>query len=342
MTLFKRLFRQSSLEDFHTEIVGHLLESSPDLRRAWLKELELDGPYCDADASVTVQARFGPLEHHATANRPDLVLTLRTANGSRGMVVVESKLGAQEGLHQLRRYAEVLAAIPDLERRVLVYATRDHDPKSEGLARDLPASVKLVEYRWFRFYRLLASQPADSLIAETLRFMEEHGMAQRNQFTASDLLSLSNFPRALGLMDATLWGAVKDRFQAVAGGVSQPSSSTTQIRNHGRYVMYTSSGAGMWYVLGYFLQRDDPAEYPLVGVRIEVEPGASGRADMIERLQVFRQTYPLWKPHRLDEPRAWSALVATADLREFLAADDHVVAVESYFLNRLTEVEALR
>lgn len=205
MSLFGKLIQLHSdkhrrLEDYHTEIVAHVLASDSELTLRWLRKLrvtELD----DADEiAVSTQQEFKPIEGlHSFGSKPDIMIWVR--KGSRIEVVfIESKVGSEEGQGQLSKYMDQLRALPGVDQRSLVFITRDYEPKKVALDGD----VKFFPSRWSDFYHFLTQAPNDT-IHELLKFMKENNMSQSNRFTAIELLALTNHYRARSLMDDTMW-----------------------------------------------------------------------------------------------------------------------------------------
>src|SRR5206468_6743221 len=101
MSLFAKLLHlhsdeHSRLEDFHTEIVAHVLASDSELTLRWLQKLRVT-KLCEADKiAVWTQQRLEPIEGlHSFGSKPDI--TIRIRKGERFEVVfVESKVGSAE------------------------------------------------------------------------------------------------------------------------------------------------------------------------------------------------------------------------------------------------------
>lgn len=200
MSLFNRLLSlhggNRPLEDFFTEIVAHLFTTSPETLFAWIDSLGLIDTGKYSESYVSTQRAFDPLPNAFSGSRPDMLIEASDGH-QQAWVVIESKIGSSERPEQLRGYAELLAAQPDLGDRWLIYITREYDPKKEHkILAGLP-SVQFIQMRWHSFYIFLQQQPPTILTNEICQFMEEHGMAQSNQFTAADILTLSNLHNIL-------------------------------------------------------------------------------------------------------------------------------------------------
>ena len=218
MSLFGKLIHLHSderrrLEDFHTEIVAHVLANDSELTLRWLHELGVTDLREADEIAISTQQAFRPIEGlHVFGSKPDLMIRLR--NGLHIEVVfIESKIGSKEnenkGQKQLPTYRDQLHALPGVCRRSLVFITRDYEPK-ENLSDGI---VKFVPARWSDFYRFLqALESPNNTILELLKFMKENNMSQSKRFTAIDLLALTNHYRARSLMDATMWENVVKKF----------------------------------------------------------------------------------------------------------------------------------
>lgn len=346
MRLFSRLLGLHAdiipLEDFFTELVAYLFIESPETLHSWIEHIGLlDSSRYDS-IDVQTQPRFDPLEHHGTGSRPDIQIVLSDGS-NRDMIVIESKIGSTESPEQLRRYAEILAERRDIRDRSLLYITRDFDAKDEAAILKGPhdSAVRFKQLRWYEFHQFLQSQPSSMLVDEIIAFMEEQGMAQRSQFSAVDLLALTNFPNAVSMMDATMWGRVSAKFEEVTGTRPQPGNALTQLQ-YGRYLMVSYQRANtLWCGLGYYLYTDSFADYPTAGLILEVFPRAEGRQKIIETMREISRRDG-WQGYDLDKERAWSGVSRERSLKDFLSKEDHVAEIEAYFLELLEELAEIK
>jgi hypothetical protein len=108
MSLFSRLLKLNTgsmpLEDFFTELVAYLFSTDKEILYDWLKEINLLDTSTFLDAHISTQREFKPLEGHFSASRPDISIELGNTN-SRSIILIESKIGSQEGHQQLSRYS---------------------------------------------------------------------------------------------------------------------------------------------------------------------------------------------------------------------------------------------
>jgi hypothetical protein len=85
MGLFQSLFRlfpsgSAALEDFHSEITAHVVQSAPELTLDWLKEVGAT-TFVSADVLVQTQEELIALEAHATGSRPDIRINSLSPTG---------------------------------------------------------------------------------------------------------------------------------------------------------------------------------------------------------------------------------------------------------------------
>lgn len=347
MALFSRLLKlhKSNVpsEDFFTEIFAYLLSDNHEILYGWLKHIHLLDENNYLNAHISTQQAFDPLDHHLTGSRPDISIELIDDN-NHDIIFIESKVGAQSGYKQLSRYADILDDLSGFRHKVLVYITRDFDPKNEKIDvfGNIPSSrIQFRQFRWYQFHQFLRSQVNTKLVQETIIFMEEHNMANNNQFSSVDVLALTNFSNSLKLMEATMWGKVEQKFVKVLGGVKKRSTALTGVKWHGRYLMTTSMPGGWWCGLGFLLRTSNPADYPKVCLVLEVLPNSPSRTEIIKELQAL-SSQAGWKGYGLNEPKTWSGVIQEKNLRDFLAQEDHVVAIEEFFLSVLDELSEIK
>ncbi|MEG4942370.1 hypothetical protein [Microcoleus sp. F4-D5] len=347
VALFSRLLSLNTgsipLEDFFTELVAYLFSTDKEILYSWLKNLNLLGTNICLDAYVSTQREFEPLEDHRLASRPDILIEL-VGTKSRSIIFVESKIGSQEGYEQLSRYAEILHGISGFQHKFLLYITRDFEPKDqEDIFKNISQStVQFRQLRWHQFYRFLKSQADTMLVQEIVTFMDEYRMAHNNQFSSIDVIALANFTKSLKLMEETMWGEVSQRFEKVLGAIKQRSTALTQIQWHGRYLMTASMSSGRWWCgLGFILKTSHLTDYPIVRLVLEVDPNSPRRAEIIEAMKDVCEQYG-WKGYNLDSSKDWAGIVRDKSLQDFLSEEDHVVAIKSFFLQALDELEKIK
>ena len=344
MALFTRLLKlnqgNTPLEDFLTEIVAHFFETFPEILEAWLKHLAVLPSSNYSVSYISTQKKYEPLEHHISGSRPDLQIGL-SFGANQAVILIESKVGSQEGYQQLTKYAEILAAMTNIQERFLFYITRDFDPKEPNeILKNLDNSVKFKQIRWHEFYQFLQSQPDNFFINEITKFMEEYGMALGNQFSSVDVLALSNFPKALNLMEATLMGRVQAKLKEVLK-IKSPKIGIKQLKERGWYNI-SGHANGQWgYGLGYDLNVANVTDYPRVRLLLSVSPNAKHRTVILNAMQEISQKHG-WLQQNFDDPDEWARIIRQKSLRDFLSKEDHVWEIEEYFIQLLEEVAVIR
>ena len=350
MSLFGKLLQLHSdehrrLEDYHTEIVAHVLASDPELTLRWLQELGVTELREADEIAVSTQQEFKPIAGlHNSGSKPDI--TIRVTKGSRIEVVfIESKVGSEESPGQLTKYMDQLRDLPGVNQRSLVFITRDYEPK-EDLSDETVRFFPPV--RWSDFYRFLGLQSPTDTIRELLKFMKENNMSQSNRFTAIELLALTNHRRARSLMDATMWESVAKKFAKECGALGSAPKAMTQLRNCNRYVMAAGHGAGyqIEFLLGYWFPDEQPSDSPEVGMHINVNPKAVERPAIAEAMRKFSKASKgavrKWDNWELGNDREWAGVGYSVNLEDFLAKENHVAAIATWFEELLDDAAAFR
>lgn len=345
VSLFTRLLNLNTgsipLEDFFTEIVAFLLDYNADLLIDFLKKLNVLDSSEYLDAYVSTQQTYSSLKHHKSSSRPDIVIEL-IGSKSKDIIFIESKIGSQEGELQLQRYAEILNEIQGFRKKFLLFGTRDFEPKEKSYVfQNLPnSSVEFYQFRWYQFYQFLRPRRDLAIVSEIILFMEEHNMAHNNQFSAIDVIVLANFTKSLKMMEEVMWGEVSNKFSQVLGSVKQKSTSMTQISNFGRYIMFTHMPT-WWCGLGFLLKTPDHIGYPSVGLILEVDPKSPHRPEIIEAMKEISAKYG-WQQYEINNPKAWSRIIREKSLQDFLAEEDHIMAIQKFFLESLDELKQIK
>lgn len=326
------------VEDFFTEVVAHILSARPSLLFDWLARIGVAADGCSLDY-VSTQRAYSALDGHAMGSRPDLEIGLSSDRGTT-RILVESKVGGSEGYTQLKRYAEALAEQP-VDRRVLVYCTRDYDPKqTENFLEDCRTAVEFVPARWHTLYGVLGPHRDSDLINEACLFMEEHEMSQDGLFAPADLIALQRLPHALSVVKHTLWDLVATQVEAVLGKRPNERSSNAQLAHHGRYLLKIDMHDRWWFGLGFFLAPSG-SMYPEVGGMLEVDPRSPRRQEILAAMEAIVQR-PGWRGSALRVEGGWSKALFTKPLQGFLHAENHADALEQFFLAVLEELQAVR
>lgn len=196
MSFFGRLFKyrategKSPREDFLTEALAGVLESSLHLRAAfvkWLIEHDVETVSVETQKHVETETR---MDEGESKRKLDLWLEAREGSGERHVVVFENKIGAPEGNRQLQSYERYLREHhAQAKSRTLLYLT----PHTRS---DFQPDEKLVVFRnlrWFQVFDWMKGWAQDpgtevgpaALVKELLALMEDWSMD--TNLSASDL-----------------------------------------------------------------------------------------------------------------------------------------------------------
>lgn len=349
-SFFNKLLRLKSnsniipLEDFFTEIFSYLLDSHNHLFIDWLNEFSITEMKYDT-VFVGTQESFEALSTHLTSSRPDIYIELSNAT-EKEIIFVESKVGSDEGDLQLKRYAEQLDEFDNIADGILIYITRDYDPKnSEFIFADCKNRnrLKFKQLRWYEIYIFLQKYN-DTFVNEVLKFMEENNMSLSNQFSNIDILALTNFPKVQKMMNETMNGSVSEKFSNIAKGISQSASCLTQLRDYNRYIYQKfQKNDEFWIGMGYWIEDSNITNYPKVGIVMEVSPNATHRNEIITAMTEIVKTDPeKWHSYHLTERRAWSSIIQYKRLDEFISETDHIEVIKTYLLEILDDFTDMR
>ena len=349
-SIFNNLLRLKSnsniipLEDFFTEIFAYLLKSSDALLCDWLNHFSISHIEYD-NSFVSTQESFDALDEHLTGSKPDVLIELSNKNRKQ-LIFIECKIDSVEGNDQLRRYAEQLDDIKNIDLSVLIYITRDYEKKEEKIIFNNCRNVNKLKFRqlrWYENYQFLKSNHQNVMIKEALKFMEENNMSLNNKFSNIDILALTNFPKVRKIMDETMFGDVSNKFETIVQGITQPSTCMTQFRNHNRYIYFHYQTPDFWVGLGYWIDPSSITNYPDVGIIMEVSPNAKKRTEIIEIMTEIEKAYPEnWVGYKLTEAKAWSSIKRSESLQNFIHKPDHIVAIQEYFLKILDDFTNLK
>ncbi|MEA5626679.1 PD-(D/E)XK nuclease family protein [Nostoc sp. UHCC 0251] len=350
MSLFTNLLNLHSgnkpREDFFTEIVAYFLSLNNDILLDWLKHHSIISDDNYSSIKISTQQEHQALAIHTEDSRLDIVVELSTGLNT-DVIFIESKIGAKDGNNALKKYADILSNLPNVRHRILIYITRDYDPKEEikTPAFNLEPKVSFYQLRWHQFYARLQQHTTDILAQEILIFMRKNGMSHTNQFSSVDLLTMVNYNKTLNLMESTLGEEVQREFKLAFGGVINGAASRTQWKWSSRYIIYTRfSGNNFWCGLGYFnLNPDSSTEYPYLGICLEVSSGFVERPKIIESMQnVINDKPNIWTPENLTILPAWSAIFYRKSLQEFLSEKDQLSAIKLFFQESIKELKTVQ
>lgn len=363
MSLFTNLLNlhlgNKPREDFFTEIVAYFLSLNNDILLSWLKHHSIISDDNYSSIKISTQQEHKKLESHPDDSRLDIAVELSTGLTT-DVIFIESKIGAKDGNNALKKYAEILSNLPNVRHRILIYITRDYDPKDELKQYDCDPKLAIKEYclelspkinffqlRWYQFYSFLKERASDILAQEILIFMRNNRMSQNNQFSSVDLLTMVNFNKTLNLMESTLSEEVQQEFKLAFGGVIKGAASRTQWKWDERYIIYTHfspSTWDLWCGLGYFgLNPSNLTDYPYLGILLHVSPKFGQRPKIIESMQTIINDKPnIWTPVNLKVLPAWSGIFYRKSLQEFLSEKDQLSAIKLFFQESIKELKTVQ
>ncbi|MGV0106333.1 PD-(D/E)XK nuclease family protein [Nostoc sp. DSM 114160] len=363
MSLFTNLLNLHSgnkpREDFFTEIVAYFLSLNKDILIDWLKHHSIISDDNYSSIKISTQQEHQGLETHTEDSRLDIVVELSTGLNT-DVIFIESKIGSRDSNNALKKYADILSNLPNVRHRILIYITRDYDPKEEIKEYDYAPKPAIKEYclelspkinffqlRWYQFYSFLKDRASDILAQEILIFMRNNRMSHTNQFSSVDLLTMVNYNKTLLLMESTLSEEVQQEFKLAFGGVIKGAASRTQWKWDERYIIYTHfspSTWDLWCGLGYFnLNPNNLTDYPYLGIFLQVSHRFGQRPKIIESMQKIINDKPnLWTPSNLKVLPAWSGIYYRKSLQDFLSEENHVSAIKSFFQESIKELKTVQ
>jgi len=357
MPLFERLLQlyppPRRTEDFFTEIVAHLFNNHKKLAVAWLAHLgviNLDEAQSCLLLKAATQKTFAGLNHHPNDSRPDIVLELKNQS-SESLVIIESKIASSQNPSQLINYAEILEQEHEFDGKILIYITRSFEDISafqkEIRENGLASKLKFIQTRWHLFYKFLDTYEDSYLIREIKAFMRSEKMNQDNQFSAVDILALSNFRHAFSIVDETLGGEVDVKIGKLFPGQKKTSilEAYKQLRiwpRIARYVYFT--GHDFKLMLGYFeLSQDSELLYPDVSVCLQIRTSSSSGKQSLEVIEkIAAESTNPWQRAWEDDPGEWPCIIIRRNLQDCLGEKDHVKEIQTFFCNGIDQVVLLR
>ena len=323
------------LEDYLTEILKYCLERDVELLQKFHIHFGIyEAPF--ETYSFTTQFKLKALDNHHQGSRPDIALFLEDAT-----IYFENKINSGEGDEQLKRYAEHLA-IGDNKPGTLVYITKDYDPKSEEyILKECPNRIRFIPIRWHQIFAFLIPFKEKPLVFELLTFMKNIKLSMNNQFSPTDIITLSNFSPVRKLMDACMFGEVREEFQRINRGVSQESTSLTQLRDHDRYIYWKNHMDGLIIGLGFWMNSENEKPYPEVGIMIQVKPSSSKRNEVVNIFNKILDKDDKWEGSNIHDPSKWATIYCRQSLQVFLSKENHIGEIQEYYGDSLKKVEQI-
>lgn len=339
-------------EDFFTELIAYLFETCDSVLLAWLETLGWKKMAEYDQILVETQVDYERLPEQVSGSRPDFTIVLRTESYE-DLVLIESKLGAQEGNQQLKRYAEILENDRSARQRWLIYITRENDPKdsSNVYPKTNGTGVVFKQTRWRDFYRFLKNQPQDFLIEEVLKFMKGNGMEDSEiHFTAADLSSMANLHHVFHFLYSVLDNSIQRKYLSVV--CSKPRLSPDSLRyDWARFALESSIVQEDW-MMGCVLGFDSLAQGfngdPELKIFLYLFPVNKGSKNLELRKKLNDFMYqtsverPDWKTSGLNDLRRYTMLKKSRKLRELLGSEDIVSECKNVLMGYLDELAEIK
>ena len=329
-----RAGQNNIFEDYLTEIFAEIFDDV-DMLTYFFEQfvsITLDNP---SHVQITTQRTFIKLPGHETDSKPDLVIQFQD-NGKSFIVFFENKLEATEGPLQLQRYAEHLEVYKNKGfNTLLFYVTRYHDPKEMN---------DLIQLRWYMIYNWLKDH-RNHFIDKIITFMEEIQLNETRRFLPQDVFAIQQMNRLQRMMDECLDGIVDENMTQLFGKATGWSNRQVNLRDYSRYLKANDQGnsyTSIWIGCGFHLTTD---EYPLVSVMFEVNPNYSKRDEILEAINWFLKTENTqneWKGYNLNDNTKWYGMSCDRKLLHFLNDDDHINAIQQYFIEKMKELHLLK
>jgi hypothetical protein len=331
---------QSSMyEDLLTEVIAEVLEDKEKLTSFMENILGVKLKKQIDNVIVNTQRTFLKIEGHETDSRPDLVIQFNEAD-MKYIIFFENKLQASEGDNQLQRYAEHLKSYKiNGFKTYLVYITRYDDPKDNSEIFIKGITAEFIQCRWYKVYNWLITQ-RDAYIDKVIEFMEGLGLNESRRFLPHDMYAIQEMNRLQRMMDECLDGVVDDTMTKLFGRPMGWSNRNVQLRDHWRYFKVNDQGNWLtWIGCGFYITEE---EYPLVCVTYEVSPNYENRKQVIKAMKEFIKNREDWDEYDLEDDTSWSGISCDKYLLEFLQEEDHIVAIQKFFVEKLEELHTIK
>ena len=164
-------------------------------------------------------------------------------------------------------------------------------------------------------------------------------MSSGKMFRSTDLVALDHFLGARALMTEILDGTVKERMKLIFQTID---SNMDFWRDDRCFAVANANWKSYAAMIGFWLPHEDPAPPVWIGVTLFVNPKTEDRSTVIAAFRDWRKKHQDWQEAAMDDPREWGWICKGRAIQTFLAADDHVRAVEAYLLQLLEEVAEFR
>ncbi|WP_353932562.1 PD-(D/E)XK nuclease family protein [Okeanomitos corallinicola TIOX110] len=355
MSLFTKLLYlnlnsvNKPLENFFTEIVVCFFQHNQTILINWLKYHSIINDETYSEIEISPQKKYARLPNQNEDSIIDIQVKLSNEIYT-DVIFIESKIGAKDGNNNLKKYAEILSDLPNFRHRILIYITRDYDPKEEikTFASKSP-QVSFYELRWHEFYDFLNNHEEDSLKQEILKFMEDNQMFQRKIFSEIDILSMlfdRIFDKNKNIIDMTLNDEIKDEFVKNFGYGNLEKPMFSKWKNDGLFTITKQFTDWKFrYFLGYFdYTSEDSTEYPNIkylklGVSIGVSAKYATYKHCVDSMdKVINDKPDKWIKREFDNNR-WITIDSTIEIQKLLSGENHLSNIRKYFLASINELK---
>lgn len=326
-------------EDFLTEIMAEVLEDGKKLQSFVETFLDIKNQSIQ-DIEVSTQKTFLKLEGHDSDSRPDLVLQF-SDNDGKYVVFLENKLDSTEGREQLKRYAEHLKRDQNNgSKTFLLYITRYAESKNEDGIFSLGKTATFIQIRWYKVYEWLKNEPYDSFNKKVLEFMEGIRLDESRKFSPQDMYAMQNLNRLQHMMDECFNDVVDAEMTKLFGKTAAWSNRSTQLRDYNRYFKVIDSYV-IWMGCGFNFNAEDD-EYPQVQVIYSVGSAYPQRDKLIQKMKQFVEQNDDWESMGLYSDEKWQAICAWKSMLDFLHHEDHISAIQQFYIEKLRELYKLK
>ena len=342
-SLFKRIYQllssrdQNQQEDYLTEIFAEVLAKAGILHE-WLTNLTDIKVGQLNMREVTTQKTYAKQEDHVTDSRPDMIIRFSDGRNSH-ILFIENKLGTGEGDQQLKRYADHLRGYElDGCKTHLIYITKQHDSKQKKDIISSGSNTTFHQIRWFQIYNWLKNHRSE-LVNLLLDYMEEMQLNDSRRFVPQDIYAIQHMERLIRMMDACLDGRVEETVTNLFNRSTGWTNRFAELKESYRYMKQNDQGNLTVINFGFYITDED---YPSVCIMFEVNPKCPKRAELITAMKEFIENNDGWSSEDLDDNTAWSNIYSEKSLLEFLTTEDHIEAIQTFFIARLKELFVLK
>lgn len=331
-------------EDTLTEIFASILRENS----AMLVEfLQMVGVKESVKQTIDTQVSIQGLGDSTIKSRPDILITSTNTDHQVEIIVIESKIRSVEHGNQLYRYAEMLSEEhQDAHQRILIYLTWFPDPKDAiNINKIAKNAIVFKQLSWEAIYRLMKKYKDDTLVNETLSFMEENGMSTYTYLLPSDLSAFSSFIKLHKFMKDTLHGEVRKELINTLG--IKPIDIFDHQMEDGRVILWNYlNGNKDWAIgLGYDMGLSGNV-HPKTRLFLEINPD-SDRWDEIASFfkkisESSSDTSTSWILRDDTQPENWTSISLENYLGEFISSENHAEAIKRTFILYLNQVKKIK